>query len=40
MDGKRLEEAGVIDFDRDRLRVRKPLLTDAASRAVLALPPP
>jgi oxygen-independent coproporphyrinogen-3 oxidase len=39
-DGKRLEEAGVIYFDGDRLRVRKPLLTDAASRAVLALSPP
>lgn len=39
-EGKRLEEAGVIDFDRDRLRVRRPLLTDAVSRAVLALSPP
>lgn len=40
LDGKRLEDAGVIDSDGDRLQVRKPLLTDAVSRAVLALPPP
>lgn len=40
LEGERLLEAGVIDFDQNRLRVRRPLLTDAASRAVLALPPP
>ncbi|MGH8958693.1 MAG: radical SAM family heme chaperone HemW [Acidimicrobiia bacterium] len=39
-EGKRLREAGVIASDRDRLVVRKPLLTDAAARAVLALSRP
>lgn len=39
-DGHRLEEAGVIRVDADRLVVAKPLMTDSASRAVLALSPP
>jgi oxygen-independent coproporphyrinogen III oxidase len=38
--GKRLAEAGVIRSDGTRLMVGRPLLTDAASRAVLALSPP
>ncbi|MGH8923749.1 MAG: radical SAM family heme chaperone HemW [Acidimicrobiia bacterium] len=38
--GKVLMDAGVISCDSHRLVVRKPLLTDAASRAVLALSPP
>ncbi len=37
--GRRLLAAGVIDRDRQRLRVTKPLLTDEVARAVLALPP-
>ena len=39
-EGKRLEQAGIIGTDQDRLVIRKPLLTDAASRALLALSPP
>ncbi|NOY57081.1 MAG: radical SAM family heme chaperone HemW [Actinobacteria bacterium] len=35
--GTRLEHAGVIDLEGSRLRVRRPLLTDEVSRAVLAL---
>jgi putative oxygen-independent coproporphyrinogen III oxidase len=39
-EGRRLEEAGVIRSEGRRLTVGKPLLTDAVSRAVLALSPP
>lgn len=38
--GRRLLEAGVIEAAGERLRVVRPLLTDAVERAVLALPPP
>lgn len=39
-DGKRLLDAGVIEHDESRLRVVRPLLTDAVHRAVLALQAP
>jgi putative oxygen-independent coproporphyrinogen III oxidase len=39
-EGRRLVEAGVIALQGERIVVRRPLLTDAAARAVLALPPP
>ncbi|MGB7859873.1 MAG: radical SAM family heme chaperone HemW [Acidimicrobiia bacterium] len=39
-DGKRLEDAGVISSDHDRLRVIKPLFTDAVHRSVLDLQRP
>ena len=39
-DGKRLLGASVIDHDKSRLRVVRPLLTDAVYRAVLALQAP
>jgi oxygen-independent coproporphyrinogen-3 oxidase len=38
--GRRLLAAGVISADDETLRVRRPLLTDEVSRAVLALAPP
>lgn len=38
-EGKRLEAAGVLDLEEGRLRVRKPLLTDAVHRSVLTLTP-
>lgn len=37
--GRRLQEAGVIHLEGDRLAVRRPLLTDEVARAVLALQP-
>ncbi len=37
--GRRLVEAGVLVAADDRLRVLRPLLTDAVSRAILDLPP-
>lgn len=37
--GRRLRAAGVISLHEGRLRVERPLLTDAVSRAILALPP-
>ncbi len=39
-EGRRLVAAGVLVASPDRLRVARPLLTDAAARAVLALAPP
>lgn len=36
-DGRRLLSAGVIEYSNGRLRVARPLLTDEAERAVLAL---
>jgi oxygen-independent coproporphyrinogen-3 oxidase len=39
-EGARLLEAGVVAVEAGRVRVRRPLLTDAAVRAVLSLPPP
>ncbi len=39
-DGRRLLEAGVIVRDQDRLKIAKPLLTDAVHRSVIALQPP
>ena len=39
-DGRRLIEAEVIVNDHLRLRVSKPLFTDAVHRSVLALQPP
>jgi oxygen-independent coproporphyrinogen-3 oxidase len=38
--GERLASAGVVVVRGDRLVVARPLLTDAAARAVVALPPP
>jgi oxygen-independent coproporphyrinogen-3 oxidase len=38
--GKALFEHGVVEFSGRRLVVRRPLLTDAVARAVLALSPP
>lgn len=38
--GQRLLEAGVVEIEHDRLRVTRPLLTDAVLRAVLDLRPP
>ena len=37
--GRRLVEAGVLAVDGDRIRVARPLLTDAAVAEVLALDP-
>ncbi len=39
-DGRRLVEAGVISFGQERLRIVKPLLTDAVHRSAIALQPP
>lgn len=39
-EGRALVEAGVVSLDDDRLVVRKPLLTDAVHRSVLALSAP
>jgi len=39
-DGGRLIEGGVIETDESRLRVARPLMTDAVHRSVLALQPP
>ncbi len=39
-EGRALVEAGVVSMDGDRLVVRKPLLTDAVHRSVLALSAP
>jgi oxygen-independent coproporphyrinogen-3 oxidase len=39
-DGRRLIEAGVISMDQDRLRIVKPLLTDAVHRSAMALQRP
>ena len=39
-DGIRLLDAGVVESDKSRLRVTRPLFTDAVHRAVLALQPP
>lgn len=39
-DGRRLVEAGILEFSAGRLRVRNPLLTDEVERALLTLPPP
>ena len=39
-DGERLMAAGVLAARDDRLIVTRPLLTDAAARAVVGLPPP
>jgi hypothetical protein len=38
-DGERLVSAGVVVVRGDRLVVARPLLTDAAARAVVTLPP-
>lgn len=38
-DGRRLLEAGILEHSDDRLRVKVPLLTDEAERAVLDLQP-
>jgi len=38
--GRRLREAGVIELQRGRLTVVRPLLTDEVSRALLAMRPP
>jgi oxygen-independent coproporphyrinogen-3 oxidase len=40
VDGRRLQEAGVIDVSDGRLVVRRPLLTDEVHRAVLGLEAP
>lgn len=37
--GRRLQQAGVIELRDRRLRVKRPLLTDEVSRAILALSP-
>jgi oxygen-independent coproporphyrinogen-3 oxidase len=39
-DGRRLLEAGVVEDGTDRLRIVKPLLTDAVHRSVIGLHPP
>ncbi len=40
VDGERLMIAGVVMARNDRLIVNRPLMTDAAARAVVGLPPP
>lgn len=39
-DGERLAAAGVLTARNDRLIITRPLLTDAAARALVGLPPP
>jgi oxygen-independent coproporphyrinogen-3 oxidase len=39
-DGQRLVDAGVITMDEDRLKIVRPLLTDAVHRSVIGLQPP
>lgn len=39
-DGRRLLEAGIVEVGADRLRIVKPLLTDAVHRSVIGLHPP